>query len=169
LSKLPNLISLARVVLSPFLLLVPEAHLFSFFLVLALSDALDGFFARLFKAQSELGKILDPLGDKVMLLCGLYVCTFRLGMLPSYLLYLLLVRDLFLLVGGALLLIKKGRVPSARTFGKLTTFGVSLLIILSLLGYHSQFLLLFVLLTAALSWLDYGLLGYRRLRSQTFS
>ncbi len=167
LTNLPNLLSFLRLILSPLLLLVGEDYLVLIFLPLALSDALDGFLARKLRAQTELGKMLDPVADKVMILCGLIVCTFKLQVIPKAFFYAVLARDLFLLVGGAILTSRNGSVPPARLLGKAFTFTLSLFIILCLVGFPSQFMLCVSVLMLSLSWIDYAFSGLKRLRSQT--
>ncbi|MCX8076860.1 MAG: CDP-alcohol phosphatidyltransferase family protein [Aquificaceae bacterium] len=137
--------------------------------MLAVSDALDGFLARWLKAQTELGKVLDPLADKVMLLCGVMVCVYKLDALPEWFLYLSVARDLFLLLGAGLLTMKNRSVPSARLWGKVYTFYLSFLIILCLLGVFVERLFWLAPIFLITSWLDYSLVGLRRLKSQTFS
>ena len=167
LTNLPNLLSFLRLILSPLLLLVGEDYLVLIFLPLALSDALDGFLARRLRAQTELGKMLDPIADKVMILCGLIVCTFKLQVIPKAFFYAVLARDLFLLVGGAILTSRNGSVPPARLLGKAFTFILSLFIVLCLAGFSSQFMLWVSVLMLSLSWIDYAFSGLKRLRSQT--
>ncbi len=165
LTNLPNLLSFLRLILSPTLLFAPRDYLILIFLPLALSDALDGFLARKLKTQTELGKVLDPLADKVMVLCGLLVCTFRLQLMPPAFLYAVLARDLFLLLGGAVLTSKYGKVPSARLLGKAFTFTLSFLIFLCIAGFYSQFILWISMFMLFLSWLDYALFGLKSLKS----
>lgn len=167
--NLPNILSFARLVLSPLLLFIPHEYLLFLFLPLAVSDALDGFLARKLKAQTELGKVLDPLADKVMLLCGLFVCTFDLQLIPSKLLYSVLARDLFLLVGGAVLTRRYKTIPQARILGKAFTLTLSFFILLCLGGFFSQIVFWTVVLMLVLSWLDYALFGLRTIRNQTSS
>ncbi|MFN3870002.1 MAG: CDP-alcohol phosphatidyltransferase family protein [Aquificaceae bacterium] len=163
--NLPNLISLTRLFLSPFILFVPEGFIAVFFFLLALSDALDGFLARRLKKQTQLGKVLDPLADKVMILCGLYLCTFKLGLLPGILLYLTLLRDAFILLGSILLVAKKKIIPSARYFGKAFTLFFSFMIVLCMLGVSVKALLWLVFFLLFASWVDYALLGLKILKS----
>ena len=169
LSSLPNLISFTRLILSPTLLFVPTEFLLYLFLPLALSDALDGFLARLLRAQSELGKVLDPLGDKALLLSALYVCTLRIEKLPSYLLFSLLLRDAFLVFGSLLLYLKKRTIRPARTLGKLATLFLSLTVFLCLLGYYAPPLAYVSLFFVYASWFDYALSGLKSFKNQTSS
>src|SRR5690348_1979347 len=102
----PNLISLGRLLAAPLLVwLILTNHMFLAFigcLLAALSDAADGFVARILKSQSRIGAYLDPLADKV-LLTGLYCTLCYKGLIMLWLLILIVFRD-FLIVGGTLLL-----------------------------------------------------------------
>lgn len=164
-NNLPNLLSFCRLLLSPFMFFLSEKLLPFFFLLLAISDALDGLLARRLKLKTELGKVLDPLADKVMILCGLSLCVFKLKTLPPWLLYLTLLRDLFLVLGSTLLIFKNKSVPGARPFGKAFTFYLSLLVFISMIILLPSLLLWPAFLLLFLSWLDYVFIGIRRFRS----
>ncbi|MCS7171344.1 MAG: CDP-alcohol phosphatidyltransferase family protein [Aquificaceae bacterium] len=167
--NLPNLLSFARLVLSPLVFLLPEKSLPAFFLLLALSDALDGFLARRLKAQTELGKVLDPLADKIMLLCGLVSCVYRFSSLPEWFFYLCLSRDLFILIGSILVASKSGSFPQARVAGKAYTLFLSIFLFLCMLGFSAIWLFSIALFLLLVSWLDYALAGVKSLKSQTSS
>jgi cardiolipin synthase (CMP-forming) len=102
---LPNLISLARLMLAPLSVDMiverrwPEA--LAIFLIAGLSDALDGWIARRFDLRSELGAYLDPLADKALLVCN-YVTLAAVGLIPLYLATLVVSRDL-MIVGAVIL------------------------------------------------------------------
>lgn len=69
------------------------------FAVAGFSDALDGFLAKHYHWESRLGSILDPLADKLLLVASFATLTW-LGLLPSWLLWLVLGRDVLIVVGG---------------------------------------------------------------------
>ena len=69
------------------------------FAVAGFSDALDGFLAKHYHWQSRLGSILDPLADKLLLVASFATLT-GLGLLPAWLLWLVLGRDVLIVVGG---------------------------------------------------------------------
>lgn len=102
---LPNLLSLLRLLaVLPVAWMMLEGHLwlaFWGFLLLGLTDALDGWLARRFHWQSRLGSILDPLADKALLLVSYAVLGVN-GWLPWWLVLLVWLRDL-VIVAGALL------------------------------------------------------------------
>lgn len=73
------------------------------FAVAAISDGIDGFIARHFNQWSELGTVLDPLADKLLLVSGIVLLSFptdgRLLAIPIWLTVLILSRDVLLLIG----------------------------------------------------------------------
>lgn len=103
--NLPNLITLARIASVPLVvwLIVDGYMLWAFWVFVAagLSDALDGFIAKRFDMETELGKYLDPLADKALLV-SVYVTLGVEGYIASWLVILVVFRDIAI-VGGALL------------------------------------------------------------------
>ena len=69
------------------------------FVIAGFSDALDGFLARHYHWESRLGSILDPIGDKLLLIASFATVTW-LGLLPLWLLLLVLGRDVIIVLGG---------------------------------------------------------------------
>jgi cardiolipin synthase len=102
---IPNLITLGRVFLVPVVvwLIINGRPLEAFllFLVAGLSDAVDGYIAKRFGWQSELGAYLDPLADK-LLLVSIFIALGIRGALPSWIVIAMVSRDL-LIVAGVLL------------------------------------------------------------------
>jgi cardiolipin synthase (CMP-forming) len=108
---LPNLISVARLFLAPFVIyLIVTGNMFGafvVFLVAGLTDALDGFIARRFNLQTELGAYLDPIADKALLV-STYIALGFFAYLPAWLVILVVSRDL-LIIGAFLLSWLMGR------------------------------------------------------------
>ncbi|HET9122869.1 MAG TPA: CDP-alcohol phosphatidyltransferase family protein [Acidiferrobacteraceae bacterium] len=104
LDHLPNAITMSRVALVPVLILLLRAHDYPHALVVfaiaGFSDALDGFIAKRFGLVSQLGAVLDPLADKILLISA-YVMLALLERIPFWLVLLVVFRDL-LIVGGYL-------------------------------------------------------------------
>lgn len=100
--NLPNLITLGRVVLVPivfWLLLTGEMQLaFVLFLVAGISDGVDGYLAKRFGWTSELGAYLDPLADKLLLVC-VFIALGVAGKLPSWLVIGVVTRDVLIVAG----------------------------------------------------------------------
>lgn len=102
---LPNLITIARIFSVPVMIwLIVTGNLFSaffLFLIAGFSDALDGFLARRFHWQTELGAYLDPIADKTML-TSVYAALAFHGHMPIWMGILVVSRD-FLIVGAVVL------------------------------------------------------------------
>lgn len=100
---IPNIISILRVilVLPIALLLYKEAWGVAFVLIFiaGLSDALDGFLARTFSWQSQLGSILDPLADKLLLVV-IFVSLAYKDIIPIWIMILVVARDFIILMGA---------------------------------------------------------------------
>lgn len=96
------------------------------FAVAAICDGVDGYIARRFKQHSELGAILDPLADKLLLVSGVVLLSFDhgplLGQMPLWLTGTIIGRDLLLLLGLIVIHITVGRVTvRPRWIGKVAT------------------------------------------------
>ncbi|MBI4275618.1 MAG: CDP-alcohol phosphatidyltransferase family protein [Rhizobiales bacterium] len=103
--SIPNLITLARILLVPVVVwaITSGEMLIAFILFLAagVSDAVDGFLAKRFHMQSELGAYLDPLADKVLIV-SIYVSLGITGAIPRWLVILVVSRDI-MIVGAVML------------------------------------------------------------------
>ena len=122
----PNLLTLARICLAPFLVsaILEDHFALSFYLFLAagLTDALDGTLARLLKQRTMLGQYLDPVADK-LLLSTLFLVLMHKGLIPARVTVMVFGRDVGILVVAAILYAAAGRrefQPSI--FGKANTF-----------------------------------------------
>jgi cardiolipin synthase len=113
---LPNLITVARLCAVPatvWLILNGRLDLaFWMFVGAGVSDAADGWLARVRDARSALGAVLDPVADKLLLVC-VYVTLAAIGVLPDWLAILVVFRDL-VIVGGVLVLWVLGDTPRIR-------------------------------------------------------
>ncbi len=98
--SIPNLITLARILLVPVLVWAIASDqiriAFGLFLAAGLSDAIDGFLAKRFGMATVLGAYLDPLADKAMLV-SIYVMLAVAGTLPLWLVIAVVSRDLMIL------------------------------------------------------------------------
>jgi cardiolipin synthase len=101
---IPNLISFMRILLTlPIVWLMFEqefSYALMLFAVAGFSDGLDGFLAKHYGWQSHLGGLLDPLADKALLMSSFLVLG-GLGLIPIWLVILVIFRDLTIM-GGAL-------------------------------------------------------------------
>ena len=103
--NLPNALSLGRLLAVPVIvwLLLREAYVGAFlvFALAGISDAVDGYIAKQFGMDTEIGRFLDPIADKTLLV-SIYITLGHQEILPVWLVILVVSRDL-LIVGGALL------------------------------------------------------------------
>jgi len=113
---LPNLITVARLCAVPATIWLILQHrldiAFALFVGAGISDAVDGWLARVRHARSMLGAVLDPIADKALLV-SVYVTLAAIGMLPDWLAILVVFRDL-VIVGGVLVLWVLGQPPAIR-------------------------------------------------------
>ncbi|WP_338661351.1 CDP-alcohol phosphatidyltransferase family protein [Pararoseomonas sp. SCSIO 73927] len=113
---LPNLITLGRLCAVPAVVWLVIQHrldiAFLVFVGAGISDALDGWLARVRNARSFIGSVLDPVADKALLV-SVYVTLAIIGVLPDWLAILVVFRDL-LIVGGLLLLALMGLRPAIK-------------------------------------------------------
>ncbi|WP_240756752.1 CDP-alcohol phosphatidyltransferase family protein [Roseicella aquatilis] len=116
LATLPNLITLARLCAVPATIWVILQHrldiAFLLFVGAGISDAVDGWLARVLDARSALGAMLDPVADKALLV-SVYVTLAAIGVLPDWLAILVVFRDM-VIVGGVLVLWVLGQPPAIR-------------------------------------------------------
>ncbi|MEW6446121.1 MAG: CDP-alcohol phosphatidyltransferase family protein [Pseudomonadota bacterium] len=174
LKHIPNLITLARMALIPWIALALAEGRYAeatvLFALAAASDGVDGLLARRFGWQTRLGAILDPLADKAMILAAVIALAVG-GLLPVWLLGLLLLRDLLIVAGATHynFCVRRGYVPHPLLLGKLHTFMVALLILVVIaaawqgwaLGVERDILIVLVTLSTFISGAAY----YRQWRA----
>ena len=116
LSTAPNLLTVFRICLAPFLVAAILENRFEvgfvLFVVAGLTDALDGLLARVLKQRTVLGQYLDPIADK-LLLSTLFLVLMYKGLMPITLTVLVFGRDVGILLVAAVLYTVVGR----REFG----------------------------------------------------
>jgi cardiolipin synthase len=139
--NLPNLITIGRVFCVPLIVwLITSGHMlpaFLLFVVAGISDAVDGFLAKRFNMQSELGALLDPLADKALIV-SIYVSLGISEALPRWVVILVVSRDI-LIIGGFLIamLINRPMPVKPHPVSKLNTVAQILLagLVLASLGF----------------------------------
>lgn len=188
---IPNLISFARLGLVPvFLALIVAGEYASALIVLviaSISDALDGWLARRLNQISSLGILLDPIADRLYILAALIGLAAR-GLVPLWLLVLIVSRDILLVVLGLVLWrnghmgirgekgrFRRGAIPVTK-LGKTATFlllaGLPTVLLSALLangfGWVNTLGWLLVVLGAVLYWaagIDYARHTRNRVRA----
>lgn len=137
-NTIPNWLSFIRIALIPvFAVLFVQGHQLVAVIVMicaALTDLFDGKIARKFNQVSNLGKILDPIADKLSQMAIVIVLLYTYWENPiKYLFIFFIVKEVLMLLGGALLLSKGMRPTAAEIWGKVATnvFYIAMIIILA--------------------------------------
>lgn len=155
--NLANKISIARILLIPFFIASivyygNEGSLTSYlpvtiFFIAVISDGVDGFLARKFNQKTELGTILDPLADKLLILTAFVSLSFSKSIpmhlrLPPWLPILVISRDMIIVLGTVIIHFIKGVVQIIPTIlGKITTFFQMLTILCVLVKFPYSFII----------------------------
>lgn len=123
-----------------------------------ISDYLDGLVARKTNTISEVGKMIDPISDK---LCAgaLFIYTVWLGWVPTWFLIFFVVRDVLIILGSSFIKVKYGKVAMSTMSGKISVniisaYWLSVFFLRNMESVH-QFLLGLSVLIMTISFLDY--------------
>ena len=139
--NIPNILSVFRLLLIPvFVLLYFNRELVHHYwwamtvvIVAGLTDVLDGFIARKFNLITPVGKILDPLADKLMQIAVLICLAFEHPVVvPMMAIHLL--KEVTMLVGGVWLFRKQNRPYSSRWWGKMSTVIIIMTLVLVIMA-----------------------------------
>jgi len=139
LKNIPNLLTLFRLLLIPVMLY----YLFTDNLKIALviyvlastTDVVDGFIARKFDMITDLGKILDPLADKLLQFAALIGLWYS-KIIPLWVLIVFFSKEIIMGIGCFKLMLKDNVIVQAKWFGKLSTCTFFLAIIISMLSRY---------------------------------
>lgn len=144
---IPFFLTLFRFAVIPFLIIALLYHQWHWALCLftlaAMSDILDGAFARLFNEETELGAYLDPLGDKILTLSTFGILAYGSSVahvVPLWLFYLIFAKELLLIVAAAYLWKTKSNcVIHAGWAGKIAMFIQTTFIFIILLTLFAEY------------------------------
>lgn len=136
---IPNILTFLRFLAIPvfmYLLVQPDliarVWAFALFSLAALTDLVDGYIARKYQQESELGKFLDPLADKALVVAALLVFIFLSAQVQLWMVVCIVGRDLLITFLRSLA-IRKGKSLRTSVFGKVKTafqmFSISAIII----------------------------------------
>lgn len=181
LRHIPNLLCVCRIFLVlPLLNLLFKgqyAWAFAVFALAGLTDGLDGYLARRFDWRSQLGSILDPIADK-LLMVSVFVALAATQLVPPLLAILVIGRDMLIVTGVVYYRIQIGPVTGDATpVSKLNTL-MQLLFVLTVIsqagfGFPSQPILTIagavVIVTTLVSGLDYVRVGIARVLAHRHS
>jgi cardiolipin synthase len=158
-----NKITILRILLIPFFVVEVlyyvkdgnEAHRLAAilsFAIAAICDGVDGYIARRYNQRSELGAILDPLADKLLLVSGIVVLSFehqRLETIPLWLTGTIIGRDILVLAGMVVIQMTVGKVRvRPRMIGKVATVLQMAIILWILLKWDVKWLRAWLLAAA---------------------
>lgn len=145
--NIPNLISILRIILIPlFLYLIfiarVEERIWALvvFIIASLTDLLDGWSARKLGRETDLGKFLDPLADKILVLAALVAFLILDPLVPLWMVLIIVLRDVLLTV-MRYLAIRRNSTLRTTKFGKVKTAFqmVSIIVIIMVLIVRSAF------------------------------
>ena len=134
--NIPNILTVIRFILIPFIYIcVLSKHFLTaliIFTISAITDILDGFIARKFNYITDIGKLIDPLADKLTQI-SLLLSLSILNILPWWIFIIVFIKELVLVVSASVLYSKKDVVVYSKWYGKLATTLFYLAIVCSLI------------------------------------
>lgn len=146
--NLPNLLTIIRFLLVPvmtyFLISKNYSLAITFYVLASITDVLDGYIARKYNMITKLGKILDPMADKLLqfsALVGLWI----VGIIPFWITFIFFLKEIFMGLGAIKLLRNKDVVVPSKWFGKMSTVFFFIAIIFSMLSENILILKPYVL------------------------
>ena len=161
--NIPNILSLSRVFLAPLVLIFLTIRIqtpveffvrwgidvslgdllaVTVFIIAAITDSLDGYIARRYKLVTNLGKFIDSLADKVLVIAALLALV-ELQRLPSWIVMIIITREL-LVTGLRLVAAAQGTVIASSPGGKIKTFSQIVAIILLILNLPGRMIAMWI-------------------------
>lgn len=168
-NTIPNYLSLFRLIISPVVghyLYWNNLTLALILLILAyLSDVADGIIARKYKQESEFGKIIDPIADK-LLYAFIAFALFLNGKVPLWFFAVYLLRELLILGGSYLFASKIKEIPKSNIWGKISAFSIAISLLGVILGipYFVPYALITSLILSYFSTFKYFKLGLEKIK-----
>ncbi len=166
--NIPNYITFLRILLIPvYLYYFIQGNIAAaaiFFAISAITDFFDGFIARKFNLKSKLGKLLDPLADKLTIISILLVLIY-LNIIPRLLSYIILARETFIFLSGIITYFYGLNFINPSFIGKFSIALLYLAIALKLLNidYFGNILFYIVIPINIVSAVDYSIKAYKKI------
>ena len=176
--NVPNTLSLIRVFLAPLVLLFLSLRIHkpviasiphvswgdvlaaAVFIIASITDAFDGYIARKYKLVTTLGKFIDPLADKVLVIAAM-LALIELDRLPAWIVMVIITRE-FIVTGLRLVAAAEGVVIAASKGGKLKTVCQIIALIMLILNIPGGMVLMWVaMILTVWSGMDYLIKGSR--------
>ena len=128
-------------------------------IIAAITDYLDGYVARKRNEITEVGKIIDPLADKI-LVAVLTIKLYLIGELSSYFLLIILLRDVLIFIGGILISLKLKKVLPSNLLGKITVTLLGFVFLLLIAGMNKHNMIFVIIYYSSIFLIYASLLGY---------
>ena len=146
--NIPNVLTLLRFFSVPifiYLLLQPDLSsriiAFSLFALASITDLVDGYIARRFKQETELGKFMDPLADKALVTAAFLTFIFLSEQVQLWMVLIIIGRDM-MITGMRWLAVRKGVSLRTSVFGKVKTafqmFSITMILVSFLIISHRE-------------------------------
>ena len=181
---LSNILSLSRIFLVPFMWYafyfeqktgnsVYKYYALLVIFLIVLTDFLDGYLARLLNQVSRLGQFLDPVADKISA-TGCAILLFYYRDFPLWIIFTILIRDIYAIIGGFLLFSNRDIQGRPNIFGRLMACSMGLSGIVYILSPTIQILdftlqqisiyliVIFLVLSVVQYWRTYSMLYFER-------
>ena len=148
---IPNLFSFLRIIL----IIIAGCQLYNhnninafiIYLTAIITDFFDGFFARKLNQISELGKILDPLADKLMVISAVLILLLQHRM-PLWFVLIVVIRDILILLGGVYAKTKIKFIIPSILIGKIAAVILMITFVLNILNF--EYIIYFYCISAVL-------------------
>jgi CDP-diacylglycerol--glycerol-3-phosphate 3-phosphatidyltransferase len=160
--NLPNSVTFLRILLIPLLVYfllsphIPYGNIIAvaIFVVVAASDALDGYLARKLKQETVVGKLFDPIADKLLVISAL-LCLVEIGRVSSIPVILIIARD-FAVSGLRMAASSSGKIIAADKLGKYKAALLDVAVAILILNWPYGNLILWLgAILAVVSGVDY--------------
>jgi cardiolipin synthase len=142
--NLPNILTLTRVLMIPFFVIFIINKHFGWalitFVIAGITDGVDGLIARITHQRTELGAYLDPIADKLLLFSA-FITLAIIEVIPSWLVVIVITRDVIILVGFLVMLLTNYHPKiNPSLLSKMTTvFQILTIVLVLFTGYYPVF------------------------------
>ncbi len=128
-------------------------------LVAALTDMLDGYLARKYHEVTELGKVIDPFADKIVI-GAVIIKLFIIGKVNGIYLLLILSRDLLIFIGGIFVAQKIKKILPSNLLGKITVTNIGLVIFLIIINVNKGNIVFEFFYNLSIALIIISIIGY---------
>jgi len=167
--NIPNILTLVRFgLIGVFIYIFYNHHIqhniqwaIFIFVLAGLTDVLDGYIARKYDMITKWGKLMDPLADKLMLITVL-ICLYTKNFVPGIVIFIVLVKELLMILGAAFLYKNRNIVVQSNFYGKAASaaFYVAIIALVFSLPY-ANLLLGIAIFSTLLALFQYASLNFK--------